>query len=117
METNESRIYDLSIPMEASDDQEYLKEISNYFITNSVEMMPLLDVAIHTKDWAKAQHFSHKLSSNFFMFGLNEGGKALSQIEHNLIDNTGYEMLPIFFSIAKKQGDLAIMQLKNDFHL
>ena len=117
MKTEENKKYDLSIPMEASDDQEYLKEISNYFVTNSSEMLIKLGVAIQTKDWEQAQYLSHKLSSNFYMFGLKEGGDILLQIEHSLMANEGYEMYPTLYMIVKKQGDEAIKQLKIDFDL
>jgi HPt (histidine-containing phosphotransfer) domain-containing protein len=113
----ENKKYDLSIPMEASDDPEYLKEISNYFVTNSSEMLVKLGVAIDAKDWEQAQYFSHKLSSNFYMFGLKEGGDCLLQIEHSLMANEGYEKCSTLYLIARRQGDEAIKQLKIDFDL
>jgi HPt (histidine-containing phosphotransfer) domain-containing protein len=117
MKEKEIKIYDLSIPMEASDDPEYLKEISGYFVNNSSDMLLKLKASIEEKDWTQAQHISHKLSSNFYMFGLDEGANALSQIEHYLMSNENLDLLPSLFSIAKVQGDKAIMQIKNDFDL
>lgn len=117
MKKEEIKKYDLSIPMEASDDPEYLKEISNYFVTNSSEMLSKLGVAIEAKDWDQAQYLSHKLSSNFYMFGLKKGGDALSQIEHSIMLNESYEMYPTLYVIAKEQGGEAIEQLKIDFDL
>lgn len=117
MKKKEIKKYDLSIPMEASDDPEYLKEISNYFVTNSSEMLDKLGAAIEIKDWDQAQYLSHKLSSNFYMFGLKEGGDALLQIEHSIMLNDGSDLYPNLYVIAKKQGDEAIRQLKIDFGL
>lgn len=117
MKNDEIKKYDLSIPMEASDDPEYLKEISNYFVTNSSEMIVKLGVAIDTKDWNQAQYLAHKLSSNFRMFGLAEGGNALAQIERLIMSGEGYDIYPRLYAIANKQGTEAIQQLKIDFDL
>ncbi len=111
------KIYDLSIPMEASEEPEYLKEISKYFVENASEMLNKLGIAIDSSDWDQAQHISHKLSSNFYMFGLNEGAVALSQIERHLMANECFDLLPDLFETAKKQGDEAIKELKRDFSL
>jgi len=113
MDDKESLVYDLSIVKEASDDIEYLKEITGYFIHNSGEMLLVLEKAFKESDWDTAQNAAHKLSSNFFMFGLNEGAKALSRID---INQEFYQEIPELILIAKIQGEKAIAQLKRDFH-
>ena len=116
MDDKESLVYDLSIVKEASDDIEYLKEITGYFIHNSGEMLLVLEKAFKESDWDTAQNAAHKLSSNFFMFGLNEGAKALSRIDINLMNKEFYQEIPELILIAKIQGEKAIAQLKRDFH-
>jgi len=116
MNDKESLIYDLSIVKEASEDIEYLKEITGYFINNSEEMIRALDIAFNASDLETAQNIAHKLSSNFYMFGLKEGAEALSKIELNLLNNEKYNELPDLILIAKIQGEKAIIQLKRDFH-
>ena len=117
MKSEENKKYDLSIPLDASDDPEYLKELSNYFVTNSSEMLVKLGIAMDTKDWEQAQYLSHKRSSNFYMFGLKEGGDALFKIEHSIMDNESSDLYPSLYAIARKQGDEAIAELKIDFEL
>lgn len=112
----ESLEYDLSIVKEASEDLVYLKEISGLFITNAGEMLRNLDKAMSVSDWVTVQNIAHKLSSNFYLFGLKEGGKALLKIEINLLKKENYNELPDLFVIAKTQGEKAIMQLEKDFH-
>ena len=115
MNNNESLIYDLSIVKEASEDIEYIREITRYFINNSGEMLQVLATAFEANDLDKAQNAAHKLSSNFYMFGLNEGAKALTQIDINLMNKEYYNEIPELITIAKNQGEKAIMQLKRDF--
>lgn len=115
MNDKESLVYDLSIVKEASEDMEYLKMITEYFINNSEEMLCDLETAINTSDMESAQNIAHKLSSNFYMFGLKEGGEALSKMELNLLKKMNYNELPDLFLIAKHQGEKAIFQLKRDF--
>jgi HPt (histidine-containing phosphotransfer) domain-containing protein len=116
MDNNESLVYDLSIVKEASDDIEYLNEITRYFIQNAGEMLKVLEKAYADSDWDTAQNAAHKLSSNFYMFGLNEGAKALSSIDINLMNKEYYQEIPDLIMIAKTQGEKAITQLKRDFH-
>lgn len=115
MNDKESLVYDLSIVKEASEDIEYLKVITLYFINNSGEMLNALDTAIKTSDLETAQNIAHKLSSNFYMFGLKEGAVALSKIELNLLNKVNYNELPELILIAKNQGEKAIKQLIRDF--
>lgn len=115
MNDNESLVYDLSIVKEASEEIEYLKEITRYFIDNSSEMLAELESAFQASELDKAQNAAHKLSSNFYMFGLNEGAKALSQIDINLMNKEFYNEIPRLIDIAKTQGEKAITQLKRDF--
>lgn len=115
MNDNESLIYDLSIVKEASEDIAYIKEITTYFIDNSSEMLKVLEYSFQASDMDKAQNAAHKLSSNFYMFGLNEGAKALAQIDVNLMNKEYYDEIPELIVIAKTQGEKAIMQLKRDF--
>ena len=112
----ESLVYDLSIVKQASEDIEYLNEIISYFISNSSEMLNTLEEAIQASNWETAQNTAHKLSSNFFMFGLDEGAQALLKMEMNLLNEIKFEECPDLMVIARTQGDLAIMQLKRDFH-
>jgi len=116
MNEKESLVYDLSIVKEASEDKEYLKEITGYFIDNSGEMLRVLEKTFRESDYDAAQNAAHKLSSNFFMFGLNEGAKALSKIDINLMNKENYQEIPELIMIAKLQGEKAIAQLKRDFH-
>ena len=116
MDDREPRVYDLSIVKEASENKEYLKEISGYFIDTTCEMLQVLEKAILESDYDEAQNAAHKLSSNFFMFGLDEGAKALSRIEINLSNKEYYQEIPGLIMIAKAQGEKAIAQLKRDFH-
>ena len=116
MNEKESLVYDLSIVKEASEDKDYLKEITGYFIDNYCEMLQVLEKAYQESDFDTAQNAAHKLSSNFFMFGLNEGAKALSRIDINLMNKEYYQEIPELIMIAKVQGDKAIAQLKRDFH-
>lgn len=116
MDDKEPLVYDLSIVKEASDDIEYLKEITGYFINNSDEMLMVLEKAFQDSDYEEAQNAAHKLSSNFFMFGLNEGATALSRIDINLMNKEYYQEIPELILIAKVQGEKAIAQLKRDFH-
>jgi HPt (histidine-containing phosphotransfer) domain-containing protein len=111
---NEPLIYDLSIVKEASDDIEYIQEITKYFIESSSEMLMELDNAFQASELDKAQNAAHKLSSNFYMFGLNEGAKALSQIDINLMNKEYYNEIPALIAIAKTQGEKAITQLKKN---
>ena len=114
MNDYEPLIYDLSIVKEASEDIEYIKEITNYFIESSSEMLMVLETAYQTSELEKAQNAAHKLSSNFYMFGLNEGAKALSQIDIDLLNKEYYNEIPDLIAIAKTQGEKAIMQLKKN---
>jgi len=116
MNNEESMVYDLSIVKQASEDIEYLKEITAYFINNSGEMLQKLESAIKVSDLETAQNVSHKLSSNFYMFGLNAGGDALARMELNLLNNVNQNELPDLLIVAKTQGEKAISQLKRDFH-
>ena len=116
MDDKEPLVYDLSIVKEASEDVEYLKEITGYFIDNSGEMLQVLEKAFQESDYDAAQNAAHKLSSNFSMFGLDEGAKALSRIEINLTNKEYYQEIPELIMIAKVQGEKAIAQLKRDFH-
>jgi len=115
MNDYEPLIYDLSIVKEASDDIEYIKEITKYFIDNSSEMLMELENAFQASELDKVQNAAHKLSSNFYMFGLKEGAKALTQIDINLMNKEYYNEIPDLIVIAKTQGEKAIMQLKRDF--
>jgi HPt (histidine-containing phosphotransfer) domain-containing protein len=117
MDDKEALVYNLTIVKEASDDAEYLKEITGYFIHNSGEMIATLEKACNDGDWDAAQNAAHKLSSNFFMFGLDEGAKALSRIDINLLHKVNHEQIPDLISIAKAQGEKAMFQLKRDFHV
>jgi HPt (histidine-containing phosphotransfer) domain-containing protein len=112
---NEPLIYDLSIVKEASEDIEYLKEITRYFIDNTREMLSELENAFQSSELDKAQNAAHKLYSNFSMFGLNEGAKALAQIDINLMNKEYYNGIPELIAIARTQGEKAIIQLKRDF--
>ena len=112
----ESLAYDLSIVKEASEDIEYLKEITGYFIHNTGEMLRVLDKAYKESDHEAAQNAAHKLSSNFFMFGLKEGAEALAKIDIDLMHKVNYNEIPELILIAKIQGEKAIIQLKRDFH-
>ena len=116
MEGKESLVYDLSIIKEASEDIDYLKEITGYFIQNSGAMLEALEKAYKDADWDEVQNAAHKLSSNFYMFGLNEGAKALATIDVNLKNKVVLKKMPDLILIAKRQGELAIKQLKRDFH-
>ena len=116
MDDKEPLVYDLSIVKEASEDVEYLKEITGYFIDNSGEMLQVLEKAFQESDYDAAQNAAHKLSSNFFMFGLDEGAKALAKIDINLMNKEFYQEIPELILIAKVQGEKAIAQLKRDFH-
>jgi HPt (histidine-containing phosphotransfer) domain-containing protein len=116
MDDKEPRIYDLSIVKEASEDIEYLNEITRHFIDNSGEMLQVLEKAFQESDYDAAQNAAHKLSSNFYMFGLDEGAKALARIDINLMNNENYQEIPKLIMIAKIQGEKAIAQLKSDFH-
>lgn len=115
MNNNESLVYDLSIVKEASEEIEYLKEITKYFIDTTSEMLSVLENAFQASELDKAQNAAHKLSSNFYMFGLNEGARALSQIDINLMNKEYYNGIPDLIAIAKTQGEKAIIQLKRDF--
>jgi HPt (histidine-containing phosphotransfer) domain-containing protein len=116
MNNNEALVYDLSIVKEASEDEEYLKEITNYFIENVGNMLRVLDQSFKESDFDTAQNAAHKLSSNFYMFGLNESAQALSRIDISLMNKENYDEIPDLIVIAQKQGELAIFQLKRDFH-
>jgi len=116
MDDKESLVYDLSIVKEASEDIAYLKEITGYFIDNSGAMLLVLEKAFQDSDYDAAQNAAHKLSSNFFMFGLDEGAKALSRIDINLMNKENHQEIPELILIAKIQGEKAIAQLKRDFH-
>ncbi|MDP4291458.1 MAG: Hpt domain-containing protein [Bacteroidota bacterium] len=116
MSGNEPLVYDLSIVKEASDDIEYLKEITGYFINNAGEMLKVLEKAFSESDYESAQNAAHKLSSNFYMFGLNEGAAALSKIDLSLKNKENYKEIPSLIMLAQKQGEEAIRQLRRDFH-
>jgi HPt (histidine-containing phosphotransfer) domain-containing protein len=116
MDNNESLVYDLSIVKEASDDKEYLNEITAFFIDNVGEMLQVLEKAYAESDWDTAQNAAHKLASNYYMFGLDEGAKALMSIDINLMNKENYQDIPELIKIAKPQGEKAIAQLKRDFH-
>ncbi|GEM56444.1 histidine kinase [Flavobacterium branchiophilum] len=101
----------------SENDDEFVKEIINLFVTEIPEDLEKIKDAIEIKDYKNAYAFAHKIKPTFDLLSMSLAHTEILQIEAwAKAEGKRKEVKEIFKSI-KNQVDNAVKEIKKDFNL
>ncbi len=112
------KLYDLKYFRDlAEGDEDFVMEMTSYFLTHCPEMMDRINNAIKDENWYVIKSVSHKFCSELIMMGMKSIHEKMDRVEKLSEEKSGLAEIKSLNDEANKELRTACQQMRDDLKL
>ncbi len=109
------KLYDLSEIREMSgNDESFLKEMIELFVTNNTQYLEELNLALKSSDWKQVKFFAHKIKPSILVVHANGLKQTIMDLNEYSGKQTNMDQIPVLITKLNEELPVLCAELKKE---